>query len=67
MTSGSKADQAGLRSGDVITRIDERPITSADALVASVRAYRPGDEVEVTYQRDGSESTTTLELGSDQA
>jgi putative serine protease PepD len=66
ITDGSAADEAGLREGDVITRIDDRPVSSADGLVATVRSYRPGDEVEVTYERDGDTGTTTLTLGSDE-
>jgi len=33
--------------------------------VATIRSYRPGDEVTVTYERDGEEQTTTLVLDSD--
>ena len=62
---GSTAGEAGLEEGDVITRIDDVAITSADSLVATIRSYRPGDEVEVTYERDGEERTTTLVLDSD--
>ena len=42
-----------------------RRITDADSLVATIRSYRPGDEVEVTWQRDGEEQSATLELDSD--
>lgn len=62
---GSTAEDAGLEEGDVITRIDDVLITSADSLVATIRSYRPGDEVELTYERDGDEETLTLVLDSD--
>ncbi|WP_300645654.1 trypsin-like peptidase domain-containing protein [Nocardioides sp.] len=62
---GSTAEDAGLEEGDVITRIDDVLITSADSLVATIRSYRPGDEVEVTYERDGEEQTVALVLDSD--
>ena len=65
--TGSTAGEAGLEEGDVITGIDDVAITSADSLVATIRSYRPGDEVEVTYERDGEERTTTLVLDSDAA
>lgn len=65
ISSGSAAGDAGLREGDVITAIDDHPVTSADGLVATVRSYRPGDTVKVTYLRDGDQQTTQLELGSD--
>jgi len=66
ITDGSAADKAGLREGDIITRIDDRPVTSSDGLVATVRSYRPGDKVKITYERDGDTRTTTLTLGSDE-
>ncbi|WP_370247430.1 S1C family serine protease [Nocardioides sp.] len=62
---GSAASSAGLRAGDVITKIDDTLITGSDSLVATVRAYRPGDEVTVTYTRDGEERTATITLDSD--
>ncbi|QBR93572.1 S1C family serine protease [Nocardioides euryhalodurans] len=65
VTEGSAAAEAGLEPGDVITAVDGRLVTSSDALIATVRSYRPGDEVELTFQRDGEEQTTTVTLGSD--
>lgn len=65
VTGGSAAEAAGLQSGDVITRVDEQEVTSADSLIAIIRSYRPGDEVTVTFQRDGEEQTTTAMLESD--
>ena len=65
VSEDSTAAEAGLRPGDVITRVDDRLIAGADSLVATVRSYRPGDEVTVTYLRDGESGTTTLELESD--
>ena len=62
---GSAADDAGLENGDVITRVDDREITSADSLIATIRSYRPGDEVTVTFQRDGEEQEATVTLESD--
>ncbi|WP_344774604.1 S1C family serine protease [Nocardioides panacisoli] len=65
ISNGSAAGAAGLQEGDVITGIDDQPITSSDGLVATVRSYRPGETVKVTYERDGSEHTTDLKLDSD--
>ncbi|WP_121256802.1 S1C family serine protease [Nocardioides ferulae] len=63
---GSTAEEAGLEAGDVIIRVDDTLITSADSLVATIRSYRPGDEVEVAYLRgDEPEQTVTLTLDSD--
>jgi putative serine protease PepD len=65
VTEGSTAESAGLEPGDVITKVDDTVITSADSVVATVRSYRPGDEVTVTYVRDGDTHTAKLELDSD--
>ena len=62
---GSAAGRAGLRDGDVITKIDDTLITGSDSLVATVRSYRPGDSVTVTFERDGQEQTVDLVLDSD--
>ena len=62
---GSAAADADLKAGDVITAIDDRRIEDSDGLIATVRSYRPGDTVKVTYLRGGKESTTKLKLGSD--
>ncbi|MDN5896860.1 MAG: trypsin-like peptidase domain-containing protein, partial [Nocardioides sp.] len=65
VTDGSTAGDAGLEANDVITKVDDTQISGADALVATIRSYRPGDKVEVTYVRDGDQHTTSIELGSD--
>ena len=65
VTDGSAARSAGLQAGDVVTRIDDQVVTGADSLVATIRSYRPGDEVEVSFERDGESRTTTLTLESD--
>ncbi|MDN4173773.1 trypsin-like peptidase domain-containing protein [Nocardioides sp. SOB77] len=64
---GSTAGGAGIEVGDVITAVDDTSITSADSLVATIRSYRPGDQVSVTFVRDGEEQTVDLELDSDAA
>ena len=59
------AAKAGLQNGDVITKVDGYAITSSDSLVATIRAYRPGDKVTVTYVRGGQPATTQVTLDSD--
>ena len=65
VTNGSAADDAQLEAGDVIVRIDDRSINDATELVVAIRSYAPGDEIEIGYQRDGQDRTTTLVLGDD--
>jgi putative serine protease PepD len=64
VTEGGAADQAGLQSGDVVTKLNDFETTSPDGLIAAVRFYAPGSEVTVTYTRDGGDpQTATVTLG----
>ncbi|MGM1078289.1 S1C family serine protease [Streptomyces sp. H28] len=60
---GGPADKAGLEPGDVITKLDDRVIDSGPTLIGEIWTHKPGDEVTLTYQRDGKEHTTELTLG----
>jgi putative serine protease PepD len=48
ITPGSPAEKAGLKAGDVVTKIDSRLIPNADALVAAIRTQAPGVQVKLT-------------------
>jgi putative serine protease PepD len=63
VTPGGAAAKAGLRAGDLVTAIGDRPVTTGDALIAAVRAHRPGDEVQIRYVRGGETRTATVTLG----
>ena len=65
VNNGSAAANAGLQTGDVITKIDDHLITSSDGLVAIIRSYRPGEKVTVTYDRGGDTHTVRVTLDSD--
>jgi serine protease Do len=58
----SGADEAGLRSGDIITRINDRVIKTSPELQEMVARYRPGDKIQVEYLRDGKKKTTHVTL-----
>jgi putative serine protease PepD len=60
---GGAADQAGLQTGDVVTKVNDFATTTADGLIAATRYYAPGSTVEVTYVRDGDTRTATVALG----
>ena len=59
---GGAAAKAGLKSGDIITEIDGRAITSSDELIVAIRSHNVGEKIEVTYKRDGVSKTVTLTL-----
>nr|MDQ2710297.1 trypsin-like peptidase domain-containing protein [Actinomycetota bacterium] len=48
VTPNGPAAKAGVKAGDVITRVNQRVITYGDELVASIRALAPGDAVMLT-------------------
>jgi putative serine protease PepD len=64
VTNGGAAAAAGLPSGVVVTKVDDRVIGSADALVAAVRSRAPGDKVTLTYlDQTGKPQTVQVTLG----
>lgn len=67
VTSGSPADRAGIKQGDVITAIDGEEITSSDGVVLAVRSHNVGDTVSVTLVRGSQTQTVSVTLGSDEA
>ncbi|WP_199740430.1 trypsin-like peptidase domain-containing protein [Saccharopolyspora rhizosphaerae] len=62
VTPGGPAEQAGLKPGEVITKVDDRAILDADALVAAVRSHNPGDRVKITIGGPGGERTVDVTL-----
>jgi putative serine protease PepD len=67
VVDGGPAAAAGLPGGVVITKVDDRPIDGADALVAAVRSKAPGDNVTLTYtDASGAAQTVRVTLGQSQ-
>lgn len=61
---GGAADQAGIKAGDVVTKVDDRRIEDGDALVAAIRSHAPGDRVTLTIAAGTDERTAAVTLGS---
>jgi len=63
VTSGSPADEGGLRAGDVITKIDDEDISTAADLTSSIGSHQIGDQIEIVYYRGNVQevSNATLE------
>jgi len=58
VNQGSAADQAGLKNGDVITKVDDQIITGSESLVATIRGHRPGQTVTLTVVSGGDHTRT---------
>jgi membrane-associated protease RseP (regulator of RpoE activity) len=63
VVGNSPADDAGLQSGDVITKVDDTEVTSPTQLVQVISSHDSGDKVTVTYTRNGQTKTADVTLG----
>jgi membrane-associated protease RseP (regulator of RpoE activity) len=61
--SDRPADHAGLQVDDIIVAVDEVEVNSDEDLRRAVGDHEPGDEVEITYYRNGESQTTRAVLG----
>ena len=59
----SAADHAGLKMGDVITKVDDTAITSMEDLTVAKKQYSAGDTCTLTVYREGQETTVELTWG----
>ncbi|MFB9880494.1 trypsin-like peptidase domain-containing protein [Planobispora siamensis] len=62
VTEGSPAAQAGLKQGDLITKINDTAVEGSATVVGAIRSLKPGDQVTLTYVRDGRTETATATL-----
>jgi serine protease Do len=63
VNKGSAAEKAGLKTGDIITKIDDSNIEDPGDVSDAIRKHKPEDKVTITYKRDGKESKVTATLG----
>ncbi|MBO8187004.1 trypsin-like peptidase domain-containing protein [Streptomyces spirodelae] len=64
---GGPADKAGLKEGDVITKVGDKLVSGGEELIVRIRSHRPGDKLKLTVRRGGSggaERTVRVTLGS---
>jgi serine protease Do len=61
--SGSPADKAGISEGDIITKLGGENITATRGLIQLLQRHMPGDEVDISYVRDGKTVTLKIKLG----
>ncbi len=59
---GSGAEQAGIKIGDVITRIADKPVDSRQTLIDAVHQFKPGDALQVSLEREDKEMKLLVTL-----
>src|SRR5664280_3495092 len=59
---GGAAAEAGIKTEDVIVKIDDKNIGTAADLQENVAEHHPGDKIKITYVRNGKEETALVEL-----
>jgi S1-C subfamily serine protease len=64
VVTGSPADKAGLRGGDVITKINGKSVNSTQNMTTLLNQHQPGDEVTLTVVRAGKTQSIKATLGS---
>ncbi|MHB0914988.1 MAG: S1C family serine protease [Thermoleophilia bacterium] len=57
------ASKAGIESGDVVIKVDDRDIESMEDVTGLLVEYKPGDRIKVTYVRGDETKETEVELG----
>jgi S1-C subfamily serine protease len=62
VTSGSPANMAGIRAGDVITKVDNEDISTAAELISAIRSHQIGDQIEIVYYRGNVQQVATATL-----
>ena len=60
---GSPAEKAGLKAGDILVKLGSHDVADLQGMTNALRAYQPGDEVDVVVIRDGQRQTFKVTLG----
>ena len=59
---GYPAASAGLKKGDIITKVNGEDVTTSSGFKYELYKYNVGDEIELTYYRDGKENKVKVKL-----
>ena len=61
--NNSPAAQAGLKKGDIITKVSGKKTSNLAEFRYELYKHNPNDTIEITYLREGKEQTTSITLG----
>jgi serine protease Do len=62
VTKDGAAEKAGLKEGDIITKVNDFNVADADDLPMAIKKFKADDKVTITYKRDGKQQTATATL-----
>ncbi|HET6168824.1 MAG TPA: trypsin-like peptidase domain-containing protein [Terracidiphilus sp.] len=62
VAKGGPAEQAGIKTGDIINSVDGKPIKDGDDLVNIITARHPGSTAKIGYLRDGQQQSATVTI-----
>jgi len=62
VSDSSAAFKAGLKEGDIITKVNDSPISDPEALSKAIHSHEPNEQVTIAYIRSGTESTAKVTL-----
>jgi putative serine protease PepD len=63
IVAGGPADKAGIKTGDLVTKIGTTQINGATDLINAIQAAKVGDQLAFTIKRNGAEQQLTVTLG----
>jgi putative serine protease PepD len=63
VVAGGPAAQAGIQTGDVVTKVGDRPITGTEDLIGAIQGSTVGSSLKLTVQRGGSTETVVVTVG----
>lgn len=62
VSEGGPADKGGLKSGDVIVKVQDKPIMSKSTFDEHISYFRPADKIKINYLRNGEMKETNITL-----
>jgi serine protease Do len=62
VTTGGAAAEAGIKKGDLITKLNGIAVNSGSEMVGQIATFRPGDKINVTFKREGKELNQAIVL-----